>query len=49
MPEFSGPPTTIEVAAGDALGEKVVQRGLFQQRVAAGEQENVPGAPFHRL
>ena len=30
----------------DALWQQILKRRLFQQGIAAGEKEHVPGAPF---
>lgn len=45
---MSGPPTTIEVPAL-TFRQEIVERPLFQQCVAPGQQESVPLAPFEGL
>ena len=36
-------------AGGDAFRQEIVERRLFEQRIAAGQEEGVPLAPFHRF
>jgi hypothetical protein len=37
------------VPAGEAFRQQIVVRRLLKEGIAAGQQEGVPAAPFHRL
>ena len=36
-------------AGSDTFGQEIVERSLFQQGIASGQQESVPGPPFQRF